>query len=323
MHHVFQKAGEFIYRNSRSLDLARWQYHFEDGSKEAVLKALSYYQNEDGGFGHALEPDAWNPNSSPVQTCFATEILREINFTEKSHPMVKKILSYLENTDDFNGQFWHNIIKSNDNFPHAPWWNSKSTKLHDDYNPTACLAGFIIRYADKDSKLYSLACRIAKEAVDSYMNQDYLNNMHTVQCYIRLMQYVEEAEADDILDMNALKDKLIKQVVYSITKNTSEWETAYICKPSQFFNSKDSIFYVNNKELADFECDFIIKTQLDDGSWNITWEWTDYLAEWAISKNWWKSNLIISNLLYLRGLSKIQGEGCAEILSKDKIRVFL
>lgn len=55
--------------------------------------------------------------------------------------MVKKILSYLENTDDFNGQFWHNIIKSNDNFPHAPWWNSKSTKLHDDYNPTACLAG--------------------------------------------------------------------------------------------------------------------------------------------------------------------------------------
>lgn len=126
--------------------------------------------------------------------------------------MVKKILSYLENTDDFNGQFWHNIIKSNDNFPHAPWWNSKSTKLHDDYNPTACLAGFIIRYADKDSKLYSLACRIAKEAVDSYMNQDYLNNMHTVQCYIRLMQYVEEAEADDILDMNALKDKLIKRL---------------------------------------------------------------------------------------------------------------
>lgn len=58
MHHVFQKAGEFIYRNSRSLVLARWQYHFEDGSKEAVLKALSYYQNEDGGFGHALEPDA-------------------------------------------------------------------------------------------------------------------------------------------------------------------------------------------------------------------------------------------------------------------------
>lgn len=38
---VFQKAKEFIYRNARPLDFARWQYHFEDGSKEAVLNALS------------------------------------------------------------------------------------------------------------------------------------------------------------------------------------------------------------------------------------------------------------------------------------------
>jgi hypothetical protein len=45
MNNVFQKAEEFIYRNARPLDLARWQYHFENGSIEAVLNALSYYQN--------------------------------------------------------------------------------------------------------------------------------------------------------------------------------------------------------------------------------------------------------------------------------------
>ena len=44
---TFEKARDFIYRNARPLDLARWQYHFENGSKEAVLKALSYYQNAD------------------------------------------------------------------------------------------------------------------------------------------------------------------------------------------------------------------------------------------------------------------------------------
>ena len=65
---VFKKARTFVYRNARPLDIARWQYHFENGSKGAVLTALAVYQNEDGGFGHALEPDSWNPNSAPIQT---------------------------------------------------------------------------------------------------------------------------------------------------------------------------------------------------------------------------------------------------------------
>ena len=51
---IFEKARTFMYRNARPLDMARFQYHFEDGSKEAVMRALSYYQNEDGGFGHAV-----------------------------------------------------------------------------------------------------------------------------------------------------------------------------------------------------------------------------------------------------------------------------
>ncbi len=214
-------------------------------------------------------------------------------------------MDYLGSGKDFNGHFWLNIIDSNDNYPHASWWNTKSRGVHDDYNPTACLAGFIIRYADKDSELYALGCRIAKEAVDTYMNQGFLGNMHTVLCYIRLMQYAEEVGADDIFDNNALKAKLIKQVEKSITRNAGEWETSYVCRPSQFFNSKESIFYINNKEIADFECDFIIKTQLDDGSWNTTWNWADYPEEWAVSKNWWKSNGIITNLLYLKGFKKI------------------
>ena len=63
-----EKAKDFIYRNVRPLDLARWQYLFENGKKEDVFKILAKYQNEDGGLGHALEADCWNPNSSPIQT---------------------------------------------------------------------------------------------------------------------------------------------------------------------------------------------------------------------------------------------------------------
>jgi len=82
-------------------------------------------------------------------------------------------------------------------------------------------------------------------------------------------------------------------------------ETVYICKPSQFFNDCDSIFYADNKDIADYECEYIIKSQLEGGSWNIPWGWNGYPEEWAISKNWWKGNGAILNMLYLKGMGRL------------------
>ncbi len=302
MNTVYLKAREFIYRNARPLDLARWQYHFENGSKDAVLNALAYYQNQDGGFGHALEPDAWNPNSSPIQTWVATEILREIDYTNSAHPVIKGIMNYLESGKDFEGKYWYNTIKSNNDYPHAEWWHTESeSTCHNDYNPTACLAGFIIHFANRDGSLYQLGCRIATEAFEQLKSAERQYDMHTTACFIRLMQYIEESGEKDIIDLPILKAKLLEQVKSSITHNTAEWETSYICKPSQFFNNRNSIFYSENKDIAEYEWEYIIKTQLPDGSWNIPWGWNDYPNEWDISKNWWKSNGIISNILYLHG----------------------
>lgn len=306
MNQTYQKAREFIYRNARPLDLARWQYHFENGSKEAVLKALAYYQNDDGGFGHALEIDAWNPKSSPIQTWVATEVLREINFEDSSHPIVKGILSYLDSRKDFDNNFWYKMVKNNNDYPHAPWWHTEIDSADNgDYNPTACLAGFIIRFSGKESELYKLGCRIAREAVKQLISGERENGMHTITCYIRLMQYIEAAKATDIIDLAILKAKLIEQVKNCITQNTDEWKISYVCKPSQFIDTQNSIFYVGNEAIADFECEFIIRTQLEDGSWNVTWDWGNYQSTWAISRNWWKANGIILNLCYLKQFSKL------------------
>lgn len=303
---TFEKARAFIYRNARPLDLARWQYHFEGGSKESVLTALAAYQNKDGGFGHALESDAWNPNSAPIQIWAATEILREIDFADSAHPIIKGVLLYLERGKDFNGHFWYNTVKSNNDYPHAPWWHTESdSTCHNDYNPTACLSGFIIRFTDNKSELYQIGCRIAKEAYKSYIEQDLLNDMHTAACYVRLVQYCKEAGVTDIIDLPALKEKLLLQVKHSITQNTTEWESSYICKPSQFFNDRENLFYDDNKDIADYECEYIVKSQLDDGSWAIPWGWNGYPEEWAISKNWWKGNGVILNILYLKGMGRL------------------
>ena len=78
-----------------------------------------------------------------------------------------------------------------------------------------------------------------------------------------------------------------------------------MCKPSQFFASRESEYYSDNKELAEFQCDYIINSQLKDGSWNISWSWEEFPDEWAISKNWWKGQVIIENLLYLKGFGRL------------------
>ncbi|MFQ7672712.1 MAG: hypothetical protein ACLRLY_09730 [Clostridium sp.] len=93
---AYHRARRFVYKNARPLELAKWQYHFENGSREAVLETLACYQNTDGGFGYGLEPDYWNPHSSPSQTYEATEIIWEIGMEREDadHPVIQGILEY-------------------------------------------------------------------------------------------------------------------------------------------------------------------------------------------------------------------------------------
>ncbi len=128
--------------------------------------------------------------------------------------------------------------------------------------------------------------------------------MHTAGCYIRLMQYCQEAGQTDVIDLTRLTSRLREQVRAGITYDLARWESDYVCRPSQFFNTRRSTFFPENREIAEYECAFIRKTQLDDGSWPIPWSWSDYPEQWAVSKNWWKAGGAVLNMLYLRGIEE-------------------
>lgn len=297
----YTAAKKFILKNSRPLNMARWNYLFEDGSKEDVIKVLKTYQNDDGGFANALEPDCWNINSTPLQTWVATQIIKEINLDDKNHPIIKGILDYLSSKDEFDGHRWHglNTVVTNDNYPHAPWWSYRQ-KQESTYNPTASLIGFILKYAEKDTAIYRSACELSKEAYNYFKKNFPLESMHESACFVELYHYMKECSIFNLLDMEEFKKLLQKQIKQVITYDTKIWSTDYICKPSLFINSKSSDFYLENKEICDFEYEFILKTQNEDGSWGVTWDWNDYPEQWAISKNWWQSDIIIKNIKYIR-----------------------
>lgn len=302
---TFEKARRFMYRNARPLDLARFQYHFEGGSREQVMRVLRCYQNEDGGCGHAVEADCWNPNSTPLHTGRACDIVREIDYTDRRHPFIQGVLKWHASGSDFDGKHWFITVASNNDYPHAPWWHTDSeSDCHTDYNGTAQMAGFLIRYAEPESELFRLGVRIANEATEALLEED-VTDKHTCACYVRMMEYAEKAGATALIPYAALKDRLHESVNRLIDRDTTQWG-GYVCRPSTFFSSKSSEYYADNREIAEYECDYIKGTQLEDGSWSIPWQWEAYPDEWAISKNWWKGQVIIENLLYLKGFDRLQ-----------------
>ena len=301
---LFEKAKRFVYRNARPIDFAIWKFHFENGTAEEVLNVLSMYQNDDGGFAYAIEPDCWNTNSTPVATWMATQKLYEIGFEDKNHPIIKGILKYLDSGKDFENGNWYNTVASNNDYPHAIWWHCENDTGEPSENPTVSLAGFILKFADRESELYNSAYKIAAKAVDEFVATDEVE-MHSIRCYLNLYNYCEDIPGFNLFDLDEFKNKLIKKADKVICKEPEKWFTEYVAKPSMFFERKNSIFKLTNTQLADKEADMIMESQLADGSYPVTWMWYNDYNEYHISANWWKSNMIIQNMLYLKYFSKI------------------
>ena len=71
-------------RVGRPLEQDQLRYYFGDGTVDEVLGELSKFQNDDGGFGHAMEPDILMPNSSLLCSSVAFRVLRELEVSDDS-----------------------------------------------------------------------------------------------------------------------------------------------------------------------------------------------------------------------------------------------
>lgn len=302
----FDSCRKWMLRNARPLDIARWKYHFEGGGKENVLDALRAYQNSDGGFGHGLEADCMNPESAPIQTWYATEILREIDFVDSNSEIIKGILKYFESGKDYKDGYWLAEIPSNNAYPHAPWWSYSDDVMEEwGYNPTIALVGFILKFKDVDTELYRLADQIALKAVDDFFGKRTINDQHEISCFIRFCNYCREVGVTEKYNISEMEGNLREIVAELMCKDTEKWKTDYVSLPSNYVDSPQSIFYEDIKQLADYQNDFILESMNENGSFNINWTWGSYPEEWPISKNWWKANQCIVNMKYLKAFGRL------------------
>lgn len=304
----FEEIRKWVYQNARLFELTRWKYEFEHGSKEEVLSALSLYQNEDGGFGNALEPDNWNPNSSPYTTLYAIDILKDINATDSSHPIMKGIIKYLDGGDHYDENGWLFSIPSNNEYPHAPWWTyDREANQYESIGVSAGIASFIIEFIDPNTQLYKKALSVIDRLILKLNSTDNYGDMGA-KGYITLKNTLHKLGLAGKYDMEVVSDSIRKIVYDSIERDVSKW-AYYGKRPSDYIFSPDSEFYKENEDIMQKELDYTIDTRPENGVWGITWSWFDlndtYPKEFAISENWWKSDVAIRKLKLLRNFDRL------------------
>lgn len=299
----FDEIRRWMYRNARPLELARWQYHFEDGSDTNVLHVLSAYQNDDGGFGNSLEADSWNPNSSPYSAGVAIDIFRELGIYDPHHPIVEKNFAFLNSGKYFTEKEWLFTIPTNSDYPHAPWWTySEENNFQNGYHVTGGLVGYILRCGAKESDLYRKALSVADGMVNKLRRAEAFD-VHEVGAYCSLLNDIISAKLTNRFDSVYLNERIHTMVNDSIERDPEKWPV-YSIRPSQYIDSQESLLYPGNEAIVDKEMNFILSARQNGGVWDISWKWEEYPKEFAISERWWQGYWAIRNLLILKSFGR-------------------
>lgn len=306
---AFDKIWLFVYRNARNLELSIWQYEFENGSSDAIVSALQKYQNPDGGFGNTLEPDCWNPNSSPYTTLYAAEILQKINFADTNHPIMCGIINYFKSGAESRDYGWQFNIASNNDWPHAPWWTySPESNVNESIGVTIGICGFILRHAKNETELYKKALSLIDTAIARLNDPGNFGEMG-IGAFCSLLETIKQTGLESNYDMDYLSATIKKLVNDVIERDSSKW-VHYTRRPSDLINTPESRFYEGNEEVIQTELDYLIDTRIPNGVWPITWSWHEnlekYSKEFAISENWWMAHNAIYKVKFLKAFGRVE-----------------
>ncbi|MDQ0751699.1 hypothetical protein QF034_005930 [Streptomyces africanus] len=117
-HTPVARAERFVWLTARVLEQRLFAHHFRGGSADPVETALDAYRNEDGGYGHALEPDLRGPVSQPLHTAHALRVLDAVG--RCAGQRVERMCRYLTSVSTADGAL-PAIHPSQRGYPTAPF----------------------------------------------------------------------------------------------------------------------------------------------------------------------------------------------------------
>ena len=300
---AFQQAKAFLVDQGRTLEQSLFGVYFGEKPQTAVLTALAAYQNDDGGFGRALEPDLRASASSAVATQQAFIALRAIGATSHEPP-VPSAVNYLLHTYDSKRSVWPIISPEIEQAPHAPWWNyADAAQNFGNFlaNPRAALVGYL--HDHRELVPPEFLAQVTDAVVTALEASPEKMEMHDLQCYVSLAETASLPQAMK----SRIQEKLLSIVPASLEFDPEKW-TGYGLPPLGVVKAPDHFLaaIIPPQTLA-ANLDFLVDQQQSDGAWAPAWNWAFIdEAAWQAAEREWKSQITLNNLKLLHAFGRIE-----------------
>lgn len=296
------KVEKIIKEKGRDLEGAIYDYHFNGTSGEKILEELKKYQNNDGGFGHGLEPDFRLIQSSAMATSIGLRHLNILDYNDKGREMIKEGIKYFEETFDRQKKAWFAVPIEVNDFPHTPWWHydeSKQMCVIDEHwgNPSAEIIGYLYKYKDLVSDIN--VDNLVDYAIIYLNNKKEFESFHEIYCFIRLYEILP-------LKLSAkIRNKIVEAIKKLVELDKDQWSNQYVAKPLDFISSPKFKFGIDDKIIND-NLDYFIDVLENQGYIRPSWGKEFYSDGMEHVWNEWIGELSLKVLLILDKFGRIE-----------------
>jgi hypothetical protein len=256
-------AGErFLLAEARLLERRLFATCFRDAPAAGVIDVLRGFQNDDGGFGHGLEPDKRCPDSLPIDVEIAFQACATAGAADQE--MLGRACDYLARTAatvDAGGAvpLAFPVIES---YPRAAHWTEWT--YEPGLNPTAGLVGLLYRLGF-EHPWRSEATRFCWQSLESGALPDEVHALAEVLVFLEHIP--ERARAEE--HAAVVLEHMTAMTMFHLDPEAP----GYGLSPLQIAPTADSRWRTLFTDAQiDAHLDQLVQAQQPDGGWPITWD---------------------------------------------------
>ena len=293
-------ARSFLERDGREVDRSLLAFELGEGPPSRVIAAVVGYQNADGGFGRALEPDIRTEASSVINTTVAFQLLSRVG-APPDHPSVRRGIQYLVDSFDAERALWPIVPPEVEDADHAPWWSYAGTEEAFGgfrLNPTAEVLRYLLEYPGEVPA--GLARNVTEAVLARISAAPAEIEMHDLMCCIRLVEcraLPEEARA-------VIRGRVEAAADHGVERDSRKW-SGYGTRPLMLVDRPSSFLAPLLRDEIPLNLDHEIAQQGDDGAWAPAWAWEG--DAWPQAEKDWKSHLTARMVATLRAFGRVEG----------------
>jgi len=250
---AWDAAREFVHREARLLERRLFLTLFEGASATGVVRAVRAHQNDDGGLGHALEPDIRCPGSQPLFVGFGLTALALVD--ARDDDLLTGCCEFLERVADARGAV-PIILPTAAGFPRADHW--QNTEQPPGLQPTLAIAaslhalGFTHPWLDRATHYCVDELRRGPEP-----------EAHLLREVLRFLDEVDEP---------TLRDRAAAAVPDAAYLRGDPAATDYGLTPLQMAPTAAWARELFAADLLGAHLDALERAQCEDGGWPLDWD---------------------------------------------------